>query len=109
MTESTKKKITVYLDEELHRPARVKIADLDTSFTAVMQQLLRDWTFSDAKAPAPPAAGPGQVGQHKEAHELLEFILENDRQAADWINGNLKMFAEAIHARQGVRPKRKAG
>ncbi len=38
--------------------------------------------------------------RHREAHKLLETILESgDRKAIDWILGNLKMFSEALQGR----------
>lgn len=49
-----------------------------------------------AQAPAYP------YPRHRDVHEMLEYILLNDKKAADWITGNLKMFAEALRLRAAV-------
>jgi hypothetical protein len=43
MPEANRKKITIFVDAALHRAARVKIAELDTSFQEVFTRLLTDW------------------------------------------------------------------
>jgi len=43
-----------------------------------------------------------------EAHDLLQLILDQDEKAAEWIMGNLRMFAEAIRSRSKPGGRRKA-
>jgi hypothetical protein len=44
-----------------------------------------------------------------EEHKMLDLILSSDPQAAEWIRGNLKMFAEALMRRGGKRREAKTG
>lgn len=51
---------------------------------------------------------PKYIG-HESEHEMLEFVLQNDPKAAEWITGNLAMFKEAIQSRILNEKRRKAG
>ena len=42
-------------------------------------------------------------------HELLEYILQNDKKAAESIKTSLRLIAEAIEARQKPTRARRAG
>ena len=109
MPEENRKMITLRLEQELHEAASRKVFDLKTSFQAVLTEKLRDWTFSEGKAPAAPVVAGYPYPRTREDHETLEFILGADRQAAEQVRGTLKLFAEAVRARSAVRPKRKTG
>jgi hypothetical protein len=75
-----------------------------------VQRLVEDalrYTYENAdKMPTPPSVPP----RHLHAHALLEEVLESgDQKVIEWITGNLKMFAEALQARNQTRPARKGG
>lgn len=53
--------------------------------------------------------GPNPYASHAGEHDMLEYVLTNDRVAADWIRGNLHMFVEAIHSRPGAQKRKKVG
>ena len=44
----------------------------------------------------------------REWHDLLEYVLENDREAAECLKANLRLMAEAIQARKGKPRARRA-
>jgi hypothetical protein len=65
MVEDKLKNITVRMPEELHRPARMKIAELDLSFQEVLLGLLEDWLAgrpASLQAPGAPIAAQVSSG-----------------------------------------------
>lgn len=46
-----------------------------------------------------------QYVKHSRQHAMLEYVLEHDKQAGDWITGNLHMFVEAIRSRRELPRK----
>jgi hypothetical protein len=72
MPEANRKKITLFVDEVLHRSARVKIADLDSSFQEVLTRLLTEWT-EGRKAIQIPARSPAARDRW---HAALDEIFD---------------------------------
>lgn len=106
MTENETKKFSLYLEPGLHRGAKVKAAQTGVTLNEVIRAFLERWLSGQEDVVAsPPAGGP----RNPEAHQLLDFILEHDPKAGEWIIGNLKMFAEAIRSRKARAERRKAG
>jgi hypothetical protein len=106
MLETKPKMVSIRIAPDLHKSASRKLVDLETSFQAVLTEALTTWTYGEGKAPA---AQPSANPKTRHAHELLDLILEHDREAADCISRNLEMFAEVIRARQRPERKKKAG
>lgn len=103
------KKITVFLSEDLHKSARVKIAEINTSFQQVLITLLGEWATGKRQAAIPPPAPRSiQPDKYGEDMERLQFIMENGTpQQKEWIRGNLKTFVQAIHGHPNATPFRK--
>lgn len=98
MTEETGKRVTVRVPEELHKPARTKVAELDSTFQSILLDLLRSWVKGERQVEPPRKAA--QVERHHEETELLHFVLDRGtKNDAEWIRGNLRNFAEAIRSR----------
>jgi len=106
--------VTVRLEEDLHKPARTRIAELDTSFQAVLTGLLRGWvsgTPGTQDSPTP-GLGGGNVSEqakyrpeHRKWHDLLEFIfVKGTADQAGWIQGNIKTFADLVRAQRKLKP-----
>jgi hypothetical protein len=89
MAEDKEKKLTILIDEEIHKPARIKIAELNTSFQTVLLGLLRGWTFADDPEQrkileSRSTNNSTLAGQSREAKKLLEDIaalIRRDRMA----------------------------
>lgn len=85
MAEKKTKKVTVYISEELHKPARVKIAELDTSFQAVLIQMLKEWTFGERTVTVPEAPKGGAPVASADLPQTDE-----ERQYVRWLVGILR-------------------
>jgi hypothetical protein len=94
-----KANVAVKLPRDLHRAVRTKATASGITAEQAYQEALEAWlagaqaATSSASDELPPA--------DREAHTLLQLILGEDAKAADWIKGNLRMFAEAIRSRSG--------
>ncbi len=119
LPEDKRKKITVFVDEAVHRPARIKIAEMDSSFQAVLAELLSRWaagaitlsTSADeqTRQDEPEWIRSVPAGQ-REAHRMLNRILtEGSADDAGWILGNLRNFVEAIGSREKATPRKRHG
>jgi len=101
---------SVNLDPALLREFRVKCAELGFKKNQGLDAAVRAWVGSPVQQENP-AAVQHLSDRHAEEVKLLRFILEQgSKQEADWIRGNLKMFAEAIRSRVPERAaRRKSG
>jgi hypothetical protein len=109
MTEM-RKKLTIFLEDDLHRPARIRIADEDTSFQAVLEGLIREWLSGGME----PAAALAKVrkcdGPERAAHDLLEEIFATgSEEDIAGITVNLANFVQAIGSPARRKKRRKAG
>ncbi len=75
------RQITLRIPEEIHEPARIKVARFDSSFQVVLLGLLQKWA-SDDKAAAPAPAPSAHAGKNAKFHAMLDAVLnsENDLQ-----------------------------
>ena len=82
--------VTVRLDGELHRQARMKLAEQRTSFQVLLEAFIQEWVHGKRIMELPKAAQATDVAQ-------LEYILEHGaKDQIEWTRGNLKTFVEAI-------------
>lgn len=98
--EAKRKKFGMELLPDLHRRMKQWSLDTGTPLWRITQDAVESYFKHQREA-----AG-GYKPQHREQHELLEFIL--DQGSADdrnWISGNLKNFVEAIQARTSRKLK----
>lgn len=107
MPEKTETIVTLKIQEQDHDWAtaeqkRIKRSEGRKPTQAELFQRLRSAYEATSKPESPPKTSVTQYPDWtKEAHDLLQLILDRDAKAADWIIGNLKMFAEAIRSRAG--------
>jgi hypothetical protein len=71
MPEANRKKITIFVDDALHRATRVKIAELDSSFQEVCTRLLTEWA-EGGKAIQIPARSAARDRWHAALDEILD-------------------------------------
>jgi len=114
VSEDTLKRVTIRVPEELHEPARVKIARLDTSFQVILTDLLARWTH-DGKA-LTPAASPRPAGTNLELHQMVDTIMAHgDPEMKTMLKRLLRVSTDqlagpgAIHSSSGASKTKKAG
>jgi hypothetical protein len=81
--------ITVRVGDELHRPARIKTAEMGTSLQAVLVKLLKSWTFAEEPEQRKILESRGTNnemldGLSKDAKKLIEdtvALIRRDRMA----------------------------
>lgn len=107
VSEKKPKIITIRVSEDLHKRADRRRFEQATSFQTILEAALA--SFADgAQSQAPVASHQNKsessypYPRHREMHDMLEYILANDKKAADWISGNLRMFAEALEGRAAI-------
>ena len=100
MAENNSKSVTIRVEEEIHKPARLKLAELDTSFQKIVCALLEQWIAGDRQVTVKPGS-PQKAMAFKADIDRLTFILEHGTaKDREWIQGNLKNFEEAIRSRE---------
>jgi hypothetical protein len=72
MPEANRKKITLFVDEALHRSARVKIAELDSSFQEMLTRLLTDWDEGRKTIQVPARSSAARDRWHAALNEILD-------------------------------------
>ncbi len=98
VSESKGKIVTIRVDEDLHRLARVRIAELDTSFQQVVGDLLRQWTVGGGeKAAREPQYGTLSKSDAALIAQLLDF-WHNPHDSMDTKLRNL--LAEVLEVRE---------
>jgi hypothetical protein len=58
MLEDNRKKITIFVDEALHRAAKMKVAGSGSSFQEVLNVLLMEWTEGSKTIQTPTTRRP---------------------------------------------------
>ncbi len=95
------KNITVSVDEETHRLARIRAAEMDTSVSA----LVRDYLRSLAEGQTP--GRPGDAGRVETAHERRRRLLNEVFEDFDARGMGLRMAdnvpREALYDRAAAR------
>ena len=91
--------ITVSVDEETHRRARILAAALDTSVSALVREFLKNLTSDKGSSPA--------VSEEQEAHR--DYLRRLDELFADWdaqgigLRGYVRLTREEVCDRQRAR------
>jgi len=101
------KKIGVEVPDELHRRVRSVSIARGLLFRDVTREAYEMWLAAEEGGQAAIVRSPYR--RTTEFHELLEYILENDKKAAESIKTSLRLIAEAIEARQKPTRARRAG
>jgi len=73
MLEDNRKKITIFVDEVLHRAAKMKVAGSDSSFQEVLNSLLQEWTEGSKVIQNPATRRPSPRDRW---HAALDEILD---------------------------------
>lgn len=86
----------------VHKAARQRLLDENSSFQRVLLPLLEGWLNGDEPAAAPPSA------RHARWHELLDTILDSgDRDQVQIIQQQLQICARMLSAAAPVAGKQK--
>jgi len=73
MLEDNRKKITIFVDEALHRAAKMKVAGSASSFQEVINGLLMEWTEGHKTIQTPATRRPSPRDRW---HAALDEILD---------------------------------
>ena len=75
MSENADKRVAIYITPKLHKAAKTKTAELDTSFQQVLAPYLEKWTYGDVTPPTPAIAKSDANAKY---YAMLERILGSD-------------------------------
>ena len=100
------KNVTVRVHEELHKPARTKVAELDTSFQEILLALLEDWVHGKRIVEFEPLVSL-RPEEHAAEFEQLQTILEHGtKEQVQCVRNVLKILTENHAAGLGADEKR---
>ena len=93
--------ITVSVDDETHRLARIRAAELDTSVSALVRSYLRS-LVGDREVEA---ASESQVmeTEHQRRRRLLDELFEDIRTTRGGFEAADNISREALHEREAIR------
>jgi len=100
------KRMGVEISEELHREVKAVAARQGLKFRDATREAYLMWLKEIEGGKATVVRSPYR--RTAEFHELLEYVLENDKKAAESIKTSLRLIAEAIEARQKPTRARRA-
>ena len=95
------KNITVSIDEETHRAARIRAAELDTSVSALVRNYLTSLVGERADGAAPGLEPVETVRERR--RRLLNEVFEDIRATRSGFNASDNMSREALHDRDAIR------
>jgi len=72
MAEEAINRVSVRVPEEIHKPARLKLAETKSSFQGVLTNLLLQWVNGSREI----ETGPSPPRKNAKYHDLLDVILE---------------------------------
>ena len=95
------KNITVTVDDETHRLARIRAAELDTSVSALVRSYLRSLVLDREFE----AARGSQVmeTEHERRRRLLDELFEDIRTTRGGFKAADNVPREALHEREAIR------
>lgn len=93
--------ITVSVDDETHRLARIRAAELDTSVSALVRSYLRSLIGNREVE----AASESQVKEteHQRRRRLLDELFEDIRTTRGGFEAADNLPREALHEREAIR------
>lgn len=109
MTDQKEKihRTTIRIPEHIHKPARIKVAEQNTSFQDAVTALLGEWAGGKRHIVITPHVH--QASSHDDDLDRLRYILDHGTpEDKEWIRGNLKNFVEAIRSRQNEPSRKRA-
>ena len=95
------KNITVSIDEETHRAARIRAAELDTSVSALVRNYLMSLVGDRADGGAP-RLEPVET-ERERRRRLLNAVFEDIRATRSGFNASDNMSREALYDRDAIR------
>jgi len=95
------KNITVSVDDETHRLARIRAAELDTSVSALVRHYLRS-LVRDREVEAPLGSQMRET-EHERRRRLLDELFEDIRATRGRFKAADNMPREALHEREAIR------
>lgn len=100
----TRKKITVFVPNELHKAASVKLAQKGGkpegwSFQSVLEELLAEWSGGkrEVAAPEPPMSGPERY--RADLENLIEVLEHGTQEDRLLVRGMVRHHAESVRGR----------
>lgn len=93
--------ITVAVDEETHRRARIRAAELDTSVSALVREFLRRLAPRDRR-PGPPEPGPVVSALERRRRLLDEIFADFDARGVGLRMAD-NLPRAALHDRSAIR------
>lgn len=110
MTDKTSKNVALRIPGDLHRQARVRIADLDTSFQQVLMDLLRQWVRGERELKPEQVTAPGgpPVKWDRDYEDLRVIKEAGDDGALEAVQQNLRTFRRLVDMLTGGEPPRLA-
>ena len=94
--------ITVSVDEETHRLARIRAAELDTSVSALVRGYLRGLVADRARV-AVEAIAPGTEMESQRRRKMLRDVIEDIRVNSPDFKAADNLSREALYDRGGGR------
>ena len=95
------KNITVSIDEETHRAARIRAAELDTSVSALVRSYLMS-LVGDRADGAASRLEPVET-ERERRRRLLNEVFEDIRATRNGFNASDNMSREALYDRDAIR------
>ena len=95
------KNITVSVDDEIHRLARIRAAELDTSVSALVRSYLRS-LVRDREVEAAPGSVVMET-EHERRRRLLNELFEDIRTTRGGCKAADNLSREALYEREAIR------
>lgn len=95
------KKIAVSVDDETHRLARIRAAELDTSVSSLVRSYLRS-LVRDREVEAASGARLTET-EHERRRRLLNELFEDIRTTRGGFKAADNLSREALHEREAIR------
>ena len=93
--------ITVSVDEETHRLARIRAAELDTSVSAIVRDFLR--SFAVEQTVAPEAGEHVDETEHERRRRLMHEVIRDIRARGGGLRMADNLPREALYDRDALR------
>ena len=95
------KNITVSVDEETHRLARIRAAELDTSVSALVRDFLRN--LATTQAGAAEAGGHVDEAEHERLSRLMHEVIRDIRARGGGLRMEDNLPRDELYDRDALR------